>query len=178
MDPPSGFKHSTKTVLIIGLALVQIAHSWVNDWDQPADFECLSKEAISRIESIHSNAKEDRRWKFECQDVKVVNNDCYTTEYINAYHELIAFECDYQKAIVGIDSIHHNGNKDRQFKIKCCKVPSFSYQSCYITGYINAFDGVMDKAIGSKEVFAGLYSFYNGGKGDRRWKVKICTIKG
>ena len=40
-----------------------------NTWDGDLHVECPSKYAISKFQSIHSNDKEDRRWRFDCKEV-------------------------------------------------------------------------------------------------------------
>jgi len=37
---------------------------WVNDWDRDMDFKTGGRKAITAVHSVHSNSKEDRRWKF------------------------------------------------------------------------------------------------------------------
>ena len=38
--------------------------NYVNDWDGSLNFECNNNGLIRTAESVHSNSKEDRRWKF------------------------------------------------------------------------------------------------------------------
>ena len=40
-----------------------------NNWDGDLHFECPSNQAINKFQSIHSNKKEDRLWRFDCKYV-------------------------------------------------------------------------------------------------------------
>jgi len=40
--------------------------NYVNGWDKKLDFRCFDDEVLVGLKSIHSNYREDRRWKFHC----------------------------------------------------------------------------------------------------------------
>ena len=48
-----------------------LADAWLNDWDDPVNFQCPSGQSMSRIKSEHNNDKEDRRWNLYCSRVPV-----------------------------------------------------------------------------------------------------------
>ena len=44
-----------------------------------------------------------------------------STEYVNDWDEVIAFQCSHNGYITGIDSYHDNHVEDRRFKFRCCE---------------------------------------------------------
>jgi hypothetical protein len=117
--------------------------AWINDWDEPLNFDCGTGKHISRMESEHKNKHEDRRWAFDCRGgncncdcelmPKIImyfisglaSNQCYwinNNNYINDYDEDIKEYCHDNDVMVGVHSIHKNKHEDRRWKIKCCKV--------------------------------------------------------
>ena len=42
-----------------------------NEWDKPLDVECADGDGMYRVESVHDNKREDRRWRFECTHVSL-----------------------------------------------------------------------------------------------------------
>ena len=47
----------------------EVETHYQNNWDGDLHFECPSDGAINKFQSIHSNKKEDRLWRFDCKYV-------------------------------------------------------------------------------------------------------------
>ena len=47
----------------------EVETHYQNRWDGDLHFECPSKRAINKFQSIHSNKREDRLWRFDCKYV-------------------------------------------------------------------------------------------------------------
>ena len=47
----------------------EVETHYQNSWDGDLHFECPSNNAINKFQSIHSNKKEDRLWRFDCKYV-------------------------------------------------------------------------------------------------------------
>jgi len=46
---------------------------YVNEWDSYYDFECGSGYAINGMASYHDNGREDRRWKYRCCRISIID---------------------------------------------------------------------------------------------------------
>ena len=49
----------------------EVEVDYQNDWDQPLHVECADGFGIYRVDSVHDNKKEDRRWRFYCKHVSL-----------------------------------------------------------------------------------------------------------
>jgi len=147
---------------------------WKSNWDKQFDFSCPSGQHISRIKSIHSNKKEDRRWDFECRS-GFVTPTCQKSGYVNNYDNIMNFECPDRGIVTGFESKHDNKKEDRIWKINCCN-PQGKTGDCRWTSYINDMDGPMDFSVPNGEAIVGLYSQHSNHKEDRTFKLKICQF--
>ncbi|XP_060079471.1 hemagglutinin/amebocyte aggregation factor-like [Ylistrum balloti] len=82
---------------------------YVNDFDQPFDYECPGEGFINGVRSIHDNGRCYRRWAFQC---------CY----VNDFDQPFDYECPGEGFINGVRSIHDNGSEDRRWAFQCCKM--------------------------------------------------------
>ena len=72
-------------------------------------FNCPVNQALTGVESIHSNAKEDRRWKFRCcETFEHVTSNCELTGKINRLHHTFDFNVPGGKVLVGMHSYWNN----------------------------------------------------------------------
>lgn len=108
---------------IAGLEIIGLCDwtEFVNDWDQPARFECPREGFIAGIESEHHNYVEDRRFKYKCCEAKgTVTHSCFLTDWENDWEELLNYTVPVGKVMKGMHSEHDNSKEDRRFKFKIC----------------------------------------------------------
>ena len=107
--------------LALLMCLVHSSCSYVNNWDQPIRFQCNNGGHIARIDSIHDNGKEDRRWDYRCNYNLDISNDCSWSGHVNSLDDPMLFECSGDGVISGFRSDHDNGKEDRRWQIRCCQ---------------------------------------------------------
>ncbi|GFS13758.1 hemagglutinin/amebocyte aggregation factor [Elysia marginata] len=111
------------TFLLVVILPSHLTHAgFQTDWDKPFLFECPLGQVLNKIYSVHSNRREDRRWKFSCADGPgdCVLNDCHWTDYVNNWDAPMNFMCPTDYVVAGLQSYHDNRKEDRLFKFKCC----------------------------------------------------------
>ncbi|XP_060065774.1 hemagglutinin/amebocyte aggregation factor-like [Ylistrum balloti] len=86
---------------------------YVNDFDQPFDFECPGEGFINGVRSIHDNGHEDRRWAFQCCTMQGrIRQDCQDTGFVNSYDGGLSVTTDHNnKNFHGWISIHDNDHE-------------------------------------------------------------------
>ena len=83
---------------------------YVNRYREAISFNCPVNQALTGVESIHLNAKEDRRWRFRCcETLEHVTSNCELTGKINRLHHNFDFNVAGGKVVVGMHS--HWANK-------------------------------------------------------------------
>uniref|UniRef100_A0A8C4X1U0 Si:dkey-14d8.7 n=2 Tax=Eptatretus burgeri TaxID=7764 RepID=A0A8C4X1U0_EPTBU len=151
----------------------------INDWDGVMHFHCPVYQSISRLQSNHSNCREDRVWDTECKNTfnkRKSRPICYETNYVNWFDERILFKCPPNWVISGLHSYHDNKREDRRWRFRCCKQEGVNLHSCKWTGYLNNWDMPLTWSTSSNEFLAGVNSIHNNLKEDRRWKFLSCEM--
>merc|ERR1711872_793282 len=142
-------------------------------------FECPYGSAINRLYSIHDNHHEDRRWGFDCKDVKEwTYSECHWSGYVNDYDEYLFYNCPQEGALItGMESVHNNHHEDRRWNYKCCNVAKTSTHGCYHSMHINNMDGPMDYKVQDGYWISGLESEHDSHHEDRVWRLELCKIQ-
>nr|KAG5691609.1 hypothetical protein BaRGS_023737 [Batillaria attramentaria] len=109
---------------ILGCVQVnRVVDAWVNEYDQPENFQCPEGQFLSHINSIHDNHHEDRMWDFGCTKVPVdasvtncqwtsgVTHLCSFTGYENDWDGLLEYYVPNGKILTGMSSYHDNGKE-------------------------------------------------------------------
>jgi len=165
------------TKILISLFFVLLPNfiaSYHNHFDGRLNFECPPGEYVHRIESVHDNRREDRRWKFHCR-AGFVTKTCRWSGYVNNWDARMHYICPGNDVIVGAHSYHDNGREDRRWKYKCCEVVAKT-SNCRWSNWINGWDARMDKQLSHGEVIRGFYSVHDNGREDRVWRVLTCKM--
>ncbi|KAK3107785.1 hypothetical protein FSP39_022106 [Pinctada imbricata] len=82
---------------------------YVNDWDEPFDFQCPNHGYINGFRSVHYNNKEDRRIKFRfCNLPGICVYNCQRTGWVNNYGEEVLHTVPVAQILHGVKSIHDN----------------------------------------------------------------------
>ena len=138
------------------------AEVYQNDVDQPLNFECKSKTALSEIRSVYSTSARDRQFQFNCR--KTVSKDfskCFWTDNVNDFDEPLLFQCPANYVMSGVKSVHHNGREDREWRFKCCKTRHYSTRNCELTDFINVYRSHFNYIAPRNKVFVGAFSFHD-----------------
>jgi hypothetical protein len=165
------------SMLLMSAAAYEVLQQ--TSYDATFTRECGAGNALARIQSEHSNSKEDRVWTYSCRPFKVGTNNNWPSGYVNNFDAYLKYECPNNMPILGIHSYHDNGKEDRRFRFLCAgsldtDVPP---TDCRWSDYINNWDQPMFYDSGSDRYIAGFESWHDNGKEDRRWKVKSCQLK-
>ena len=68
-DPEGYVQQDNRAVYEEDNDVAEVEVHYQNSWDGKLHYECSSKDAIFRFQSIHDNRKEDRLWRFDCKKV-------------------------------------------------------------------------------------------------------------
>ncbi|KTF87780.1 hypothetical protein cypCar_00038690 [Cyprinus carpio] len=164
----------TVALFLILTGLLGRAQGWDNNYDEPLNFNCPAGQSISSITSENSNYHEDRRWEFGCQATFGQSAECYWTNYINDFDQVLLFECPAEHVIAGISSYHNNYYEDRRWRFHCCRSPCVT-TNCNWSSYVNSFDEYFTWTVPSRNVLVGAQSYHQNYEEDRRWKYKVCV---
>uniref|UniRef100_A0A4W5N5M8 Hemagglutinin/amebocyte aggregation factor-like n=1 Tax=Hucho hucho TaxID=62062 RepID=A0A4W5N5M8_9TELE len=134
---------------------------WENQFDQPLQFNCPSRQSISHIKSQHDNFYEDRVWDFECKDTFVSEPECHWSPYVNDFQQEFSFKCPKNYVLTGMSSYHSNDHEDRRWKFYCCRVNSYCNQDCQWTPYVNYFDEVISWQVPGLNYLVGAGSYHS-----------------
>ncbi|RUS79425.1 hypothetical protein EGW08_012802 [Elysia chlorotica] len=159
------------------LGAVKADEEFANDWDAELNFECPAGQFISSVYSVHNNVKEDRRWRFGCQQPPygAFRTACtWTADYVNNWDEAVSFMCPAHYAIAGVQSVNSNAHEDRRMKFKCCKPYGYKTLGCELTPFLNDFDAELNFTMPNNKILAGWFSLHSNKYEDRRHKMLSC----
>lgn len=153
----------------------------VNNFDGHLQFECPHEnQFISHITSVHDNHREDRVFDMSCADFPIdvdgLLTSCTWTEYVNDWDGLLAFECNDNMYISGLQSDHDNHREDRRWKVKCCEMHEIHLADCHFTAWTNAYDGRQYLDTGSSHIMKGIISIHDNHREDRIYKFETCKV--
>ncbi|XP_076444205.1 hemagglutinin/amebocyte aggregation factor-like isoform X2 [Babylonia areolata] len=150
-------------VSVLHVALSTVAASWINNYDDPTNFNCPDGQFLSHINSEHSNHHEDRVWNFGCSPVPAEGavTNCQTTNYVNEWDQTFTFQCPGEGFVTGMDSVHNNHYEDRRFKFHCCEFPGALAHRCYFTNWENEMDHTLDYLVPNGKILRGVASYHS-----------------
>jgi len=94
---------------------------WVNNWRQTINYVCPSGKVLAGMYSYHWNAREDRRWRFDCCAMKAKRlYRCRWTGYINNWDGRMDYTIPNHYVISRIWSHYHSGRRDRRWRLIIC----------------------------------------------------------
>lgn len=96
------------------------------DWDATWTRNCPYGYFLRYVYSVHSNSKEDRRFRFGCMKFKKTTwRTCYGSSYVNRWDQDIDYKCPANTVMTGISSYHANSREDRRFSFRCCSLTTW-----------------------------------------------------
>ncbi|XP_045161447.2 hemagglutinin/amebocyte aggregation factor-like [Mercenaria mercenaria] len=175
-----------RLLVLLAVSLVPTIYAcggWINQWDGPLEFECRSvHQFVSRVQSIHNNHREDRRYKMSCRNIPSYVRHCHSTScrwtgYLNNYDDLLMYNCGRNGYINGFRSVHNNHYEDRRWRVRCCTVRGLYLHDCTHTGWTNSWDRPQYYNTPYGQITSGVLSWHKNRYEDRRWKYRICKVR-
>ncbi|XP_064621729.1 hemagglutinin/amebocyte aggregation factor-like [Lineus longissimus] len=145
-------------------------------YDDPWERVCPIHQTFSRLESQHSNRKEDRTWTYTCKEspAKFGPVDRWSEEW-TVMDAKVRHECGSNEVVAGFRSEHSNHHEDRKWQFMCRQLTFGTLTDCMWTGFwINDLDGDLNYDIPAGHMMVGLLSKHDNWQEDRRFKVKTC----
>ena len=98
-------------------------------------------------------------------------------KYLNNFDKPVKKDCNKGEGIYKIQSEFHGYYKDRRWNFECRKVVQNNAKvTCTQTqSYMNEFNGPIVFSCGDNEYIAGVESYHENSKEDRRWKFTCCS---
>ena len=133
-----------------------------------------------KFSSVHSNAKEDRRWDLGCKAIPglTFSSDKWISitpgNGWDAPQEWYGVASD--SFLVGFRSHHDSRKEDRIYRFFTARSDIITLQDCTGWKKLNDYDGPIDLQLGDDEVIAGVKSVHNSRKEDRQFSVITCKI--
>ena len=133
-----------------------------------------------KFSSVHSNAKEDRRWDLGCKAIPglTFSSDKWISitpgNGWDAPQEWYGVASD--SFLVGFRSHHDSRKEDRIYRFFTARSDIITLQDCTGWKKLNDYDRPIDLQLGDDEVIAGVKSVHNSRKEDRQFSVITCKI--
>ena len=98
-------------------------------------------------------------------------------KYLNEFDRPVKKDCNKGGGIYKIQSEFHKSHRDRRWNFECRKVVQNNAKvTCtQIQSYVNEFNGPIVFSCGDNEYIAGVESYHENSKEDRRWKFTCCS---
>ena len=79
------------------------------DYDQTFNFQCDPNYVLTGVQSVHSNKKEDRMWKFRCCKAEGhCTRPCSSSNYINNLGGYMHYRAPHIRVFTGVSSDNDN----------------------------------------------------------------------
>nr|KAI8729944.1 dermatopontin-like [Biomphalaria glabrata] len=92
--------------------------------------------------------------------------------WINEYDEPMNFLCPNKQIMMYLSSDHDNGRGDRIWEMYCRSADLVD--NCQQSDYVNEFDQTFNYTCPGNRVLAGIHSYHENSKEDRRFKFTCC----
>ena len=107
-----------------------------------------------------------------------INTSGVNSAICNEYDQYHDFTCPLRYSISHIWGHHHNGHEDRIYCYGCQNTNGRGTPRCYQTGYVNNWDNTVATLCHPNYYIAGVRSYHNNDKEDRRFNFKCCRNNG
>lgn len=155
-------------------------NQYANDFDGIMNFNSPGDKPICGVKSEHNNHREDRIYKFR---TCAINDSKYYVDFrqtgvTTAWDDHFRFQCEANKVLVGVYSVHDNDKEDRTFQFKCAHFVDTKTESCvgFDRAYVNDYDAPFEFGCKDEKVIVGVESVHSNHKEDRRFKFHCCSI--
>nr|AFK64754.1 dermatopontin [Pinctada imbricata] len=154
-----------------------VKSDWINNYDNPVDFECHHTKTISYWRSIFNIGPRDRVFDLRCgfmEQTTALNPSCYWTDYVNDWDEPFDFTCPNHGYINGFRSVHDNYKEDRRMKFRCCNLPGMCVYNCQRTSWVNDYGEEVLHTVPVAQILHGVKSRHDNQIEDRLWDFTTC----
>merc|ERR1719204_1279854 len=171
----------------------------VNGWDGSFDWTPGGNKVITGMSSTHNNHKEDRIWQFYTSTYSPCLAEAAVTPDGAAGKWSYELGCRFARELTDASQCEAKCTAETNTEAGCCECSGRCHRcSCayctvfckkYIddpqltctagswTSYRNDWDGVLNyQCSGANQVLAGISSYHDDGREDRRWRFKCCDI--
>ena len=136
--------------------------------------------AVERIEEVSPGREEIEE---ESSQAASETSDAFLEaliaqiKYLNEFDRPVKKDCNKGEGIYKIQSEFHESHRDRRWNFECRKVVQNNAKvTCTQTqSYVNEFNGPIVFSCGDNEYIAGVESYHENSKEDRRWKFTCCS---
>lgn len=162
-----------------------------NEFDKDQYCKCRPGERISYFHSEHDNGHEDRVWSLKCEAIQSDRPFPEDTDVIESHENGWdqhhrwntkftlggGFQFDNKNSfLVGMKSEHSDDHEDRKYTFFHTQSEDWLLTNCQ-TDWVNKFDEEIDIDLSStNQVIAGIESYHNSRKEDRRFKLTLCDL--
>lgn len=153
------------------------ASTFVNNLDGPVDFTCPFGTALAGVDSVHSNSREDREFRFKCSPFPMYTGLKETVQANTAYRGSFTVPSSGRRVMIGSRSNHVNNAEDRIFHFPETFItsPFQSFGTC-IDSVANGLDQRNLVECNSGSFFTQLISTYGSGSNDRTYSWQCCPV--
>ncbi|CAH1256418.1 DPT [Branchiostoma lanceolatum] len=137
-------------------------------------FECRESYALSAVGSRYCSATGDRAWNYSCTYMGLGQlGECYWSPFANDLGSVLWYQCPFNSLVTGFYSEYDAAQKDRRWKLKCCRSDSSVLYYCApLSLSLNCmFHSEYDAAQKDRR---WKPNEYDEAQKDRRWKLKCC----
>merc|ERR1719215_2598295 len=181
-NPPTSGRSGQVTLQFGGfIKPLFYTHDWTtpNSWDQPSDVSC-GRGGIRAIYSVHNNQKEDRVFKFRCQEANS-EFDKLSVQSWSGFQDWDGhgiWRCTQMNGVFNsLYSYHSNDKEDRRFKIRCGVLPA-SMKITSISGFTpwTAYDGTFEQDCGENGFISTFETRHDNDREDRKFRFTCSTV--
>ena len=127
------------------------------------------------IETADQETIEDDASRETDQSLGVLNNYMAKLMYKNQWDGPLSQQCPKGQGFYRVRSKHDNGREDRLWEFYCRNVIESGTPMCTTTSYINNFRQHISFMCGPNKYMAGVKSYHDNSKEDRRWQFTCCS---
>ena len=153
------------------LALALSSDSWEDDLKSEEDL------AFEEDEEIDEGMENENMQVTSESDEAFIEALIAKIKYLNELDKPVKKDCNKGEGIYKIQSEFHGKYNDRRWNFECRKVVQNNAQvTCTPEkSYVNDFNGPIAFPCGENQYIAGVESYHDNSKEDRRWKFTCCS---
>ncbi|XP_066275648.1 dermatopontin-like [Branchiostoma lanceolatum] len=142
-------------------------------------FECPESYALSAVGSRYCSATGDRAWNYSCTYMGLGQlGECYWSPFANDFGSVLWYQCPFNSLVTGFHSEYDATQKDRRWKLKCCRSDSSVLYNCQNSLPANTPTGELQFSVFGNYFLRGVFATFKRnvrrGETDRRFQFVSC----
>ncbi|CAH1256414.1 DPT [Branchiostoma lanceolatum] len=142
-------------------------------------FECRESYALSAVGSRYCSATGDRAWNYSCTYMGLGQlGECYWSPFANDLGSVLWYQCPFNSLVTGFYSEYDEAQKDRRWKLKCCRSDSSVLYNCQNSLPANTPTGELHFSVFGNYFLRGVFATFKRnvrrGETDRRFQFVSC----